>query len=279
MEFKKEGVDISPYPVIPCRFISQSDLQEYKSYLLTFLYSILVNLIGNDLVERFAKIINEKDQIITFNYDLVLEKALWVRNIWSPLNGYVGVDKFAKEDDKKKLEEANKYSRIKIHKMHGSICWVNSVIRPGEYILIEPDNKENWGFHFDGLEKILTRECRKPSAKLDREISKGYVGKHNPPWILPSFVKPFERKEFYEIWKSALKVMSKTDELVIIGYSFRPEDSNSHLLIASLPDECNLILVDPNSAKIKAELETKGIKIKKPYESLDEYLSGRESRV
>jgi len=268
IEFGRKGVDISPYPVIPFRFIGKDRLEETKRCLLTFLYIIFENLKGNNKDNEFGKIISEKDQIITFNYDLVLEKALWQRNIWSPLNGYVGVDKFAKEDDKKKLEEANKYSRIKIHKMHGSICWVKS--DHSEHILIKLDNKENWGFHFDGLEKMLERE---PTGQFEGQISKGYVGKHDPPWMLPSFVKPFERKEFYEIWKSALKVMSKTDELIIIGYSFRPEDSNSQLLIASLPDECNLILIDRHPEKIKERLEKKGLKIKTIHNSLQHYLS------
>src|SRR3990172_8970852 len=101
-----------------------------------------------------------------------------------------------------------------------------SIIKPSdEIITFNYDlDLENQGFHFDGL--------------LDRKpvkVKQGYVGGHEPGWMLPSFIKLFERKEFYEIWQSAIKVMSETEELVIIGYSFRPEDSSSFLLLSTLP--------------------------------------------
>lgn len=270
IKFQKEGVDISPYPIIPLQVTNKFELEEIKSYLLSFLYIILVNLEGDDLINDFAEIINENDEIITFNYDLVLEKALWQRNIWSPLKGYVGIERFSEEDDHKKLEKAKRYSKLEIHKMHGSICWGESNF--DGTISIELDNKEKWGFHLDRLEEIIEREPIKPSGQYERQVSKGYAGKYNPPWILPSFIKPFAKKEFYEIWKSAFKVMSKTDELVIIGYSFRPEDSSSQLLLANLPDKCNLIIVDPKHEDIKKSLGNKGFRITRAYGSLKQYL-------
>lgn len=279
VRFKKKGVDISPYPFIPLPFTGRDELKNMKGHLLDFLYIILVNLKGDDLVNKFAKIINEKDQIITFNYDLVLEKELWQRNIWSPLNGYVGIDQFSEKNDQEKLRKADRISGLKIHKMHGSVSWVNpskvdiALRDSGEHIFIELDDNENWGFHFNGLEEILEREPIKPSSKNEREYSEGYGGGYNPGWILPSFIKPFEKREFYEIWKSALRVMSNTDELVIIGYSFRPEDSSAQLLISALPDKCNITLVDPSPENIKKRLEKIGLKISNTYKSLEEYIS------
>jgi len=108
---------------------------------------------------------------------------------------------------------------------------------------------------------------------MEREVSEGWGGKHYPSWILPSFIKLFQQKEYYEIWRSALKVMSKTDELVIIGYSFRPEDSSAYLLVSSLPDECNITLVDPYPEDIKERLEKLRLKVNNTYKSLEEYLS------
>jgi len=164
--------------------------------------------------------------------------------------------------------------------MHGSICWFTPeylMNRPDSFISIDLDNNENWGFHFNGLEKILKRDPVQPTMKMEREVSEGWGGKHYPPWILPSFIKPFQQKEYYEIWKSALRVMSKTDELVIIGYSFRPEDSGAYLLISSLPDRYHITLVDPYPENIKNRLENIGLKISKVFNSLDEYLSQCET--
>lgn len=277
IKFKRKGWDIEPYPAIPLSFTSRTELREIKSCLLTYLYIIFEKLRGNNLIDKFAGgIIDDNDEIIIFNYDLVLEKELWKRNIWSPLNGYVGVNRFRSEKDEKELKKAKKYSKTRIHKMHGSICWFTPeylMNRPDSFISIDLDNNENWGFHFNGLEKTLKRDPVQPTMKMEREVSEGWGGKHYPSWILPSFIKLFQQKEYYEIWRSALKVMSKTDELVIIGYSFRPEDSSAYLLVSSLPDECNITLVDPYPEDIKEKLEKLGLKVNNTYKSLEEYLS------
>ena len=72
---------------------------------------------------------------------------------------------------------------------------------------------------------------------------------------------------------SAINIMSKTDELVIIGYSFRPEDSNAFLLLSMLPQRCDITLVDPRPKEIKERLENKGFKVSR--ECLEDYLSDR----
>ena len=176
--------------------------------------------------------------------------------------------RFEKEQDKEMLVDAEKYSKLRIHKMHGSINWripeAHSLERLQgiNEVMILMDDWENNGFHFDGL---LEREPVK--------IKSAYVGAHKPGWVLPSFVKPFEKKEFYEIWRSAISVLSKTDELVIIGYSFRPEDSNAFLLLSMLPQKCNITLVDPNQEEIKEKLGNKGFKAMRTFKSLEDYLS------
>lgn len=244
---------------------SKSELERMKSTLQTFLYLILVNLEVNDLGNQFARVIEENDNIITFNYDLVLEKSLSGVDIWSPLEGYVGACKFEKDEDIETLIKAKKHSKLKIHKMHGSINWgkpgMPELARKKDDILIVMDNLETQGFHFNGLLN------RKPVR-----IKQGFVGRHEPGWMLPSFIKPFDRKEIYEIWQSAINVMSKTDELVIIGYSFRPEDSNAFLLISMLPRRCNIILVDCFPEEIKKRLENKGFKVARICKSLECYL-------
>ncbi len=72
-----------------------------------------------------------------------------------------------------------------------------------------------------------------------------------------------------------MKVISKSKELVIIGYSFRPEDSNAFLLISMLPSNCKVILVDSQYEKIKERLERKGVRIHKTFECLEEYLDNK----
>jgi hypothetical protein len=216
------------------------------------------------LARKFSKIVNSDDNLITFNYDLILEKALLSYDIWSPLDGYVAISDFEWNEDKECLEKRNKYSKLRIHKMHGSINWgipgIPRHLRKDHNVVIVMDNLETQGFHFDGL------LSRKP-------VQISYGGQHEPLWTLPSFIKPFEGKETYEIWQSAINVISKTDELVIIGYSFRPEDSNALLLLSTLPPDCNIKLIDPRQEEIKKRLEKKGFRVAKTFKSLGCYLS------
>ena len=180
------------------------------------------------------------------------------------------VHRFEKDSDKKDLESQGKRSKIQIHKMHGSINWRIPEPRSLERlqgineVMIVMDDWENNVFHFEGLLQRGPVKTKSP-----------YVGGHKPGWVLPSFVKPFEKKEFYEIWRSAISVMSKTDELVIIGYSFRPEDSSSFLLLSTLPQECNIMLVDPHPDEIKKRLENKGLRVARTFKCLKSYLSDR----
>lgn len=188
----KEGVNVEPFPIIPfgCnRYYIPAKLVQIRDILTTLLYIVFVNLESkSDLLKEFSLIINQEDEFITFNYDLILEKALWTRGLWSPLGGYVGVSNFSREDDYIALKYNKKYSKISIHKMHGSISWERSFDEHN--ILITLDDKENSKYHFEGLEKYLNRR------PLSFEEIVGYAGGYNPPWIFPSFIKPFNIKGF-----------------------------------------------------------------------------------
>lgn len=260
------------YPAIPIPF-SKDELVGMKKNLQTYLYLILVDLKARKLANQFASVIRMDDDIITFNYDLVLEKLLWSAHSWSPLNGYIGLTEFKKDKDKNKLAEADLFSQVKIHKMHGSLNWeepgiTERVVR-GESLMIEMDDIEHKSFYLDDIGEILNRRADTIDQGKEDQV---FVGRHEPGWILPSFIKPFDRIEFFQIWQSAIKVVSMSEELVIIGYSFRPEDSNAFLLISNLPSKCKVTLVDPQYDEIKERLGSKGFKIHKTFKSLEKYL-------
>jgi len=267
VRFERKGADVQPYPAIPFQFITRDELDGVRRNLQTYIYLVLNRLKFNELAEKFAEIIAPSDQIITFNYDLVLEKSLLHLDKWYPLNGYVGVHRFEIDSDGRDLEDQGKRSKIQIHKMHGSINWRIPEPRSLERlqgineVMIVMDDWENNGFHFDGS---LQRQPDKTKSP--------YVGRHEPESILPSFVKPFKEKEIFRIWQSAMRFMSNTKELVIIGYSFRPEDSNSFLLLSMLPQTCDITLVDLYPEEIKERLENKGLKVARTFKCLEDYL-------
>ena len=266
-KFEQPGVDWDTYPFIPFDNIDRKEIMKIRNGLETYLYLCLCNLKDkNGIFEKFfQRQLRPDDYLVTFNYDLLTEEALLQINKWSPLGGYVGVEEFGKKQDREDLINSNLNSSAhKILKLHGSInweweCpWLYPETHPGNANpVINLDNLEKWGFFFPELEKILKREPTQPSGRRDRLISKGYTGGYSPlPWILPSYVKVFSKAPFLvKIWREAQRVLSQAKHLVVLGYSFPEADSQSQLLLASLPDDCSILIVDPDAEKIKVRID------------------------
>ena len=153
--------------------------------------------------------------------------------------------------------------------MHGSISWEYSFDKRN--IKLNLDDKENSKFYYRGIENFLER------ASFDFSEHGGYAGKYVPPWIFPSFIKPFDISQMFKIWESAFNILKNTEELIIIGYSFRPEDTNGQLLLANLPHECKIILADPHPDIIMERLNNLDKKIDIHYDSLKQLLSNYQS--
>jgi len=274
IHFERKDTHITPYPFTPFNLPEKSSLEGLRKDLGTYLYLVFVKLKENHFAEEFANIINQNDEIVTFNYDVVLEKSLLRPGKWYPLGGYVGVNEFENPKDKLSLRQASKNSNLKIHKMHGSINWKTKGLIQKLYnndrVMIVMDELESQEFFFVELSNSLNRSPEKIQGPA---VHNPYVGIHEPMWMLPSFIKPFERDEIYKIWQSALKVIKDSEELVIIGYSFRYEDSNSYLLLSVLPAESKITIVDPNPEQIIDKIKSKGFTNITTYNSLRSYLT------
>jgi len=71
-----------------------------------------------------------------------------------------------------------------------------------------------------------------------------------------SYVKIFNKAPFLvKIWREAQRILSRAKHLVVLGYSFPEADSQSQLLLASLPDDCSILIVDPDADKIKMRMD------------------------
>lgn len=226
-----------PFPINLPKNLGYNQLQSIRDSFITYLYLVFHELELDKIAYDFAKIINSNDNIITFNYDVVLEQSLVHFNKWHPYKGYQGVENFINSYDFDYFKRTNPEKPIKIHKMHGSINWTTSLFDSGnpKRINIILDNLEN---HKPFIKNTLNH----------REIANAEViptRKHKPEIIVPSFVKPFQQIEFFNIWKSAVDKIASSNELIIIGYSFRSEDSNAILLLSNLKNDSKIIIVDP----------------------------------
>jgi hypothetical protein len=180
------------------------------------------------------QMVNEGDVFITFNYDALLERALYSLGRWVPSDGYGFEVKFI-EIEKWKGHEPPRLekSEVKVLKLHGSVGW---------YI----NRSENKIFLNRGrFLQSLIPGIRDAAEPVDTP------GQYEHSFVIePSFIKPFEQKELLDIWDEARSSLGRAREVFIIGYSLPQADAYAQqLIVHSLIANRNLskvTVVDPN---------------------------------
>jgi hypothetical protein len=137
--------------------------------------------------KRFAELLRPGDVVITFNWDLLVEEALY--------------------DLKKEWEYKLRDGAICILKPHGSLDWYDSKevsIKPD---LVFPLNEE--------IGRILVFKRFRPPKIMSPAV----------PVILPPVInKKIVFKELASIWRDAWLALRHAPEIYVIGYSLPPED-------------------------------------------------------
>jgi hypothetical protein len=257
-KFTIDNVDINDPNSYPLNGFGEDRLKHIRDIFATYLFLCLEPLRPNEIGIRFAEFMEEEDAILTFNYDLALERALWKLGRWTPNEGYIGVSDFEVPEDKGKLNQ----SSVRLLKLHGSLNWLPpKILPPKENLRLTLDNLECWDFFFENMEEMLKRKPKSPSGATTKKLSKGYAGAiTHPYWFLPSYVKPFDSKrELHDIWKEGSKIFKGTTHLIVIGYSFPKEDWHTKSLFeSSLSKKCEITVIDPNWKAIKLKLNDLG---------------------
>lgn len=170
--------------------------------------------------KRLFKLLGGEDAVITFNYDLVSERALKAAHPGVGLGDwvYAGLDT--------KTSPVSDMPRL--HKLHGSVSWVSDEVGNEEEEL-----------------KVKPRFWR----KLD--VLPGYTlrGGPNFPILLPYWDKHVEKKPWLPIWTEAARQLEKTTTLIVWGYSLPLTDPKARELfrLASVkPDLKKVCVIDPS---------------------------------
>jgi len=177
--------------------------------------------------ESFAQRVQPGDVVITFNYDVAVEKELKIADKFHIGNGYgftIGQD----------LTPA---SKVKVFKLHGSANWIGSIFEgapSGSVFAI--------GSHRSlGLRPVI------PTDELE---FLGYEGVKDPrfrigggfitPMILPTLSKDFyfktslgiEWEEFWDsLWNQAKEALKQAIHVFLLGYSMPIADERARELI------------------------------------------------
>jgi len=165
-----------------------------------------------------ARVWRHDDMIVSFNYDLVIERALQAVAVRRNVNFGPWIYGLSGPPVRHELPT--------IFKLHGSSTWELS------------------GDKFE----VLTKSWR------DFDVAPGYVGCEGGgtvfPILLPFWDKQVEQKPWSCLWKDCLSNLAKVGTLVVWGYSLPPTDVKAQLLFGlGLGDrKIRLCVIDPSPA-------------------------------
>ena len=171
-------------------------------------------------------ILRSGDEIITFNYDCLLDDTLR-RNgnlIWNPRYGYgfdlgAGGKKLTGDKNWQPTYLADKSETIKVYKLHGSL-------------------------HFN-----ISGSDENPHIKLKQRPYTKQFGNLKFSIIPPEWHKAYDKGAFAKLWKQAAAAINRAKQIVTIGYSLPETDLHSTALFrTSVKSKSlrSLVVVNPD---------------------------------
>lgn len=212
-----KGIDMKGCPIPYIHGFHKSELESALKFIMHHVLDLLLIenlLVNNTIFDKMSEFFREGDNIISFNYDLLIEQMLWKRKLWNPFDGY-GFE-FERNGNKNIPD-----TKIKVIKIHGSINWrsPDSFFHPNlELAIKHPFKNEPL---FDGL-KI-------PKTPFDNNRLRQYpLYSHI---ILPTFIKSPQYNWEIELNNNAINLCRNTEEIFIIGYSVPDADYITNILL------------------------------------------------
>ena len=149
------------------------------------------------------RVMREGAALVSFNWDLVLDKLLLGYNLDGSSYG---------------LSQTLPEGPVLL-KPHGSLNWFEK--NPGRFI---NDRKRTRIFYRKHSTRVYAfREFRAPVSSTDREY---------PPLIVPPvYSKDFEKPLFTALWQNCKKVLSTATRVTFIGYSMPAADLHAQLIL------------------------------------------------
>jgi hypothetical protein len=197
---------------------------------------------GAPLHRRLARILDDGDTVITFNYDLIADWALFTEHRCTPANYHMpfefetetfGATRTTIELQRNSLHNAGP---IDLLKLHGSLNWLQR-----KWQIIDSQRLSR-----DAIVYLKTS----PSGMLDETLiwpllnfqeSNGSNVPLVPAIIVPTVFKTTAWHGFSgsvrELWLHAHSAIRRSTHLALIGYSLRPADYLSNWLLRSATAE------------------------------------------
>lgn len=188
----------------------------------------------NDL-RGFAKILTDRDVVITFNYDSTVERVLWYEKKWTPRDGY-GFKLDFQKDHRDRTPVEFPESRVKVFHLHGSIGW-----HP------KPPSDDGGAVPAEiemSLDPVFLKDLGIPAVDASMPDS---PPDDYPVLLHPSFLKNYAGGGIERLWKMAADALRAAEEVVVIGYSLPLADTAAWtLLLTSCDNGKSVQIVDPD---------------------------------
>ncbi|WP_003541157.1 hypothetical protein [Desulfotomaculum nigrificans] len=206
-------------------------LQAYEEYLLLMALTFDKILYGEPCPNHYqiARSLNPGDTIISFNYELLMDYALHnlkdSRTHWYIGDGYGLPCTYLSSDDldkkgivknKRGVQYKNRFSNVKLLKLHGSLNWLYCP-QCGELYAYEHSDARGHSVIVNGMANMIKCSTKHCCHRLSRVI------------IPPTLMKNYQSIPFIpKLWQQARQALERAIEIIVIGYSFPPTDFRSN---------------------------------------------------
>ncbi|MBU2008191.1 SIR2 family protein [Patescibacteria group bacterium] len=224
----------------------QHDLKKYIFDTLSFIGYYCSSKYHQIFAEH---IIDIGASVISFNWDTLLDEALFNTKRWSCETGYgFKFEKILYKNNKdSKLNVMPKGKNI-ILKPHGSINWYSDMHKEKLYLIVPVGLKLRGGT----LGQLSSCE----SISEDSHVFN---------YIIPPGEK---RKQFPQIWKLMHDILQNADKIIAVGFSFNNNDSHIREEFDNIQfkRDVSIGIIDPNSSLLvktyKEVFKTENVAVK-----------------
>jgi hypothetical protein len=243
--YKRDGKEIDMDGKSLFANFNPSKLRDIRTDICNYLYLTLIDYKSDEklLNSFYDKFIKDCQSIITFNYDLILEKFLYGKGDWLPKDGYGFTPKSECLPEIKPFY-FDQTSRVKIFKMHGSLNWEPYSTN------IDPFSKRN--LQFKWLEPVNNKYFFPDYLAEEKKMKYRYKGGNKMDCLLfPSLSKQFSYLEMIKTWNKAFNELTNADEVIFVGYSLPKADFAVSSLFSTIDWNNKIVkLIDPKAKEL-----------------------------
>lgn len=164
---------------------------------------------------ELAKRIQNDDTVMSYNYDILADNALFEDCKINERNYLVPFGKVYYQG--KWMNPRESLSRIKLVKLHGSLNWLSCRRCSLLFCFLGEKTPENYSLGTPASVKCPNPDCN--SNELEHVL------------IPPVLNKDYDLPGMKLLWKTAEAELGSADRVVVIGYSLPPTDFRSELLL------------------------------------------------